>query len=245
MKKMMKAITFVMIMVMGMGVYTAHAATKTKEVIVENETWDYYKAYESLIKKDATKAQKEELKKLFQKIEALEKEATSLWEKVEASKIIDFSGETGQGAEDAYTFEFFKEDLKKDLSKTVLAEVEKLFNQAMALEKEKQYDEADKIWAKIYEKDIFNYDIIEGTAEGLLEPYTFEMFKETLKKDVSKAVLTEVEKLFNEAIALEKKDAYDEADKIWDKIYDKDIFDKAAVCDAIGTEEDMLLPEED
>lgn len=245
MKKMMKAITIVMIMVMGMSVYTAHAATKTKEVIVENETWDYYKAYEDLIKKDATKAQKEALKKLFQKIEALEKEASSLWEEVEASKIIDFNAGAEQWTDNAYTFELFKEDLKKDLSKTVLTEVEKLFDQAMALEKEKKYDEADKVWTKIYEKDIFNYDIIEGTTDGLLEPYTLEIFKETLKKDVSKAVLAEVEKLFNEAIALEKKDAYDEADKIWDKIYDKDIFDKSGDCDIMGTDEDVLLLDEE
>ena len=49
----------------------------------------------------------------------------------------------------------------------------------------------------------------------------FEDFIKDLKKDLKKDELKKLEDLYNKALDLDKKEKFDDADKIWDKFFDE------------------------
>ncbi|MBI9013320.1 MAG: hypothetical protein JEZ08_13890 [Clostridiales bacterium] len=114
-----------------------------------------------------------------------------------------------------YTFEDEKEFLEElGLNKEEMATIEKLFNEATALDKEEKYEEAEKKW------DAFYAIIDEKLPEDFDESYTFEDEKEFLEElGLNKEEMATIEKLFNEALALEKAEKYEEAEKKWDALY--------------------------
>lgn len=59
---------------------------------------------------------------------------------------------------------------------------------------------------------------------GLDSQHTFNMFKEELKDDISKDDLNKAKALFNKAMDYEKNDKFEEAQKVWDELYQLDIF---------------------
>ena len=68
-------------------------------------------------------------------------------------------------------------------------------------------------------------DMKDGYEACVMTDYTFDMFKQELSDDISSEDLAKAEKLFNEAMALEKEEKYEEAMKVWDELYEMNIFD--------------------
>jgi tetratricopeptide (TPR) repeat protein len=128
-----------------------------------------------------------------------------------------------------YTFEEFKELLKSDLDLKTLDAVESLFNEAIVLEKENKYEDAEKLWSEIDEKDIFEMTELDFSvdmdSEFDLEAWSFEDFESMLKTDIDKETLKTVKTLFDEAIKLEFENKFDEAFDIWDNLFYMDIYE--------------------
>ncbi len=127
---------------------------------------------------------------------------------------------------EAYTFEDEKEFLDElNLDAEALSALEKLFNEAISFEVAGNFEEAEKKW------DAFEKLLDENLPEDDFEAYTFEEEKEFLDElDLDAEALSALEKLFNEAIAFEEADNFEEAEKKWDA------FDKLL---------DANLPEDD
>ena len=113
---------------------------------------------------------------------------------------------------EAYTFEEEKEFLDElDLDAEALSALEKLFNEAIAFEEADNFEEAEKKW------DAFDKLLDANLPEDDFEEYTFEEEKEFLDElDLDAATISALEKLFNEAIALEEAGNDAEAEKVWE-----------------------------
>lgn len=201
--------------------------------------------------KDIPKTDLTTLEKLFNEIDVLEEaskfdESGKKWE--EFDKILekyykeDFKVILKESME-LPSFKVFMGDMKeflKDIPKTELTFLEKLYNEINTLEKAEKYDEADKKWGEFDKKleTYFKEDaaIIEGYS---IELPSFKDFIGGMKeflKDVPKTDLTTLKKLYNEIDALEKAEKFDEADKKWEafnKIFDK-YLNEEVMIDTLG-----------
>lgn len=172
-------------------------------------TFEEFKTYE--MKEDASAAQIKEAKSLFDKAMDLDDagkydEAEKIWQQLYEKTYIKTPSID-------YTFEDFKDLIKKDATKADLKEAKKLFDKALQLENDGKFEEAMKVWDELYAKSyIVGFEVVE---------YTFEDFKEVIEKDATKAQLKEAEKLFDKAMKLEKENKYEDAYKVWDELYSK------------------------
>lgn len=212
--------------------------------VAECEEYTFEDFSKDLIK-EATETEKAEAKKLFEEAMKLEKDekydkAKEVWEKLYNMDIFDYEKIELEDLEiveyiDNYTFEDFSKELKDDITKKEKEEAKKIFEEAVKLEKDEKYEEAMKTWEKIYNMDIFKFEIVDIEDSGLIEgidnyilgeckEYTFEDFSKELKDDITKEQKETAKKLFEEAMKLEKNEKYEDAMKIWDELYKKDIF---------------------
>lgn len=134
------------------------------DAISAEYTFDDFKTQ---LKKDVTSAQVKEAKKLFEEMQALEKEgkyeeADKKWNDLMSKSYIDV-------VSDDFTFDQFKSDyIKEDATKKQIAEATKLFDQYKALEKEGKYEEADKVFNKllslpiIKDEGFYTTDVLES-----------------------------------------------------------------------------------
>lgn len=151
------------------------------------------------------------LEALYEKAEALEAELMAVYD-----EIADLDPNYMNWEDYQWTFEDFAMGLSEDLDADTLAAAKALFDEALALEEKEDYEAAEKVWEKLYEMDIFaDWDDFE---------WTFEDFATGLAEDVDADVLAEAETLFNQAIALEKEEKYDEAELVWTKLYELELF---------------------
>lgn len=125
-----------------------------------------------------------------------------------------------------YSFSDEKDWLKEiGVKATDMTKLEKLFNEAVALEKADKFDDAMKKWEDYY-KILESYDTALFATNCTID---FEEEKDWLKEiGVSDADITALEKLYDEIEALEKADKHDDAEKKWEavekimeKYYDK------------------------
>ncbi|MCT4544030.1 MAG: hypothetical protein N4A63_10855 [Vallitalea sp.] len=147
------------------------------------------------------------------------------------------------------SFKEFAKGLKKDIKDIDYKKAKELFEKIMKLEKENKYEEANKLWDNLFKMDIFDFaDIINidevnnanvtvtesiqvnenaNTIENITEaiPFTFEDFAKDFKKDIKDVEYKEAKKLYEKAIELEESKKYEEASKLWDKLFNMDIFD--------------------
>lgn len=180
--------------------------TGTSAVPVKADEATETKVVQALSETDEAK-----LEALYEEAEALEEELMAIYDEIEALDP-DFM----MWNDYEWTFEDFAYELDEELDAETLAEVEALFNEAIALEAKEDWEAAEAIWDQLYEMDIFNYDMDFE--------WTFEDVKSELKEDLDATTLAEVEALFNQAMAHEEADEWDEADAIWDQLYEMDIF---------------------
>lgn len=127
-------------------------------------------------------------------------------------------------ADNEYTFDMFKENLKDDISKENLAKAKSLFKEAT-----KADQDACKACDELYAMDIFKYSELTDEC-AVIEEFTFDIFKQDLKNNLSKDILDKVKSLFDKAITLENENKLDEAAKTWGQLYSMDIFNNDVTC---------------
>lgn len=89
--------------------------------------------------------------------------------------------------------------------------LEKLFTDAVKLEKEGKYEDADKLWAE--------YDtLMSKYIDNVKEDFTWETLEESFSS-LSDDVVAELKTAFDSALALEKEGKNEEADTAWDIYY--------------------------
>ncbi|WP_105614196.1 hypothetical protein [Vallitalea okinawensis] len=200
------------------------AWVQLEELDVLKESFAYSDAYDV---NKLSEANQKELADLDSEIMDLEKQLNAIYNKIDETyddyfyfDDEDFEDEDFMDFYEEYTFEDFKSDyLKEDATKAQISEAKSLFEKAMKLEEDNDWDEATKVWDELFEKEY----IIEIEFE--MEPYTFEDFKMELKDDLSKDDLKKAEELFNQAMQLEEKEKYDEAWEVWEQLWSMDIYD--------------------
>lgn len=153
-------------------------------------------------------------------------------------------------------FKELSKDFKNNISKTELQKAETLFNKATNLE-----GDASKYWDEIYNLDLFdtdgkyndniitcgeldNNDLSEIDSIDMIEELKFEDFATEFKKDIKPEVKKKVEVLFNKANKLDKDGKYDEAMKVWDEIYEMNIFDAMIIDSSILADDAIELTNE-
>lgn len=120
------------------------------------------------------------------------------------------------------SFKEYMEGMKeflKDIPKTDLTKLEKVYNEIDALEDAKKFDESCKKWDEFNEvlEKYYKEDFKVILKESMELP-SFKVFMGDMKdflKDIPKTESTSLEKLYNEINTLEKAEKYDEADKKW------------------------------
>ncbi|PAB57018.1 hypothetical protein [Anaeromicrobium sediminis] len=180
-----------------------------------DEDFDNFDDFIEPIKDDLSKDQIRELEKLYKDAVALEEkekfdEADKLWDKIFSitDKYEDFD-------EELPSFKDFIKDLEDAYDKKDLPKIEKIYNKILDLEKSDKYDEADKLW-----DDLFKF-LDKNDVVIQLEDIDFKDFIKDFSKDLKKDELKKLEDLYNKALNLDKKEKYDDADKIWDKFFDE------------------------
>lgn len=188
--------------------------------LVTSENYEPYtfEEFKECLKKDLTKDQMAKVKSLFDKAIALEEKqeiekASDIWNEIDSMDVFDC-----EDCDFEYTFEELKKELKSDVSPKDLKKAEQLFDKAIALDKEGKYDEANKVWNELYSLNIFTYEMD-------YEDFTFDSLEQEFKKDVSKEDINKAKALFDKAMELEKKDKFDDAEKVWEQLYALEIFD--------------------
>lgn len=190
------------------------------------EDCDFEYTFEELKKELKSDLSPKDLKKaeqLFDKAIAFDKEgkfdeANKIWDELYSMNIFSYEMDC-----DDLTFDNLKQVFKKDLSKEDINKAKALFDKAMELEKKDKFEDAEKVWEQLYALEIFDYDF------GEYEEYTYDMFKQELKKDISKDDQAKAKQLFEKALELDKSGNYDDAKKVWDELYDMDIFQEVCV----------------
>jgi len=117
----------------------------------------------------------------------------------------------------------------KPVDDASMAKLEALYNDALALEEDEKYKDADEKWeafdtlAETFIKeeflDDFNADLDEEDYDDAdFEMPTFEEFMEESSewlKAIPKDDMNKLETLFNKGVKLEEEGKYEEADKEW------------------------------
>lgn len=143
-----------------------------------------------------------------------------------------------------FNFKELSKDFKDNISKSDLKKSETLFNKATSLE-----EDASKYWDKLYKLDLFedeldNNDLLETESIDMTDQLKFEDFAKELKKDIKPEVKKKVEQLFNKANQLDIDGKYDEAMKVWDEIYEMNLFDDMIIDDSMFTNDEIELTDE-
>lgn len=120
-------------------------------------------------------------------------------------------------------------DMLKPVDDASMAKLEALYNDALALEEDEKYEDAEEKWeafdtlAETFIKeeflDDFNADLDEEDYDDAdFEMPTFEEFMEESSewlKAIPKDDMNKLETLFNKGVKLEEEGKYEEADKEW------------------------------
>ncbi|MGA3598676.1 hypothetical protein [Lysinibacillus agricola] len=128
---------------------------------------------------------------------------------------ISVEGSLVQDYSDFYTFNVYKKDLPKEITKEDLAKLEKLFNQMKKLEKEEKYEEVEKI----------NLEMDQITKPYILAswvPVSFEEFMEEYGFSEKNIVIKEQDKkqlkaIYEQWIKLEKSGTEEKAQAKFDE----------------------------
>lgn len=191
--------------------------------IFDAETIDFGAEKDFLKEIGVSEADMAKVEALSKEIETLNKEkkydeANKKWDQVE--KILEKYYKAFEAKELAeLDFKNEVEWLKEmGVPQTEITNLEKLFNEAVALLKADKHDEAEKKWSE-YDKLLDKYFEAHDAKE--LASLNFADEKEFLKEmGVPETDFAKLEKLYNDALALLKAKKHDEAEKIWSE-YDK------------------------
>ncbi|GKX29891.1 hypothetical protein SH1V18_23710 [Vallitalea longa] len=134
-----------------------------------------------------------------------------------------------------FDFKHFSKEFKEDISKEDYKKAEKLFNKAIKLE-----DDSSKYWDELYKLDLF--DEIENVDITIGSDLTFEEFAKSFKKDLKEEDKKKAKELYEKAVQLDKDKKYDEAVKVWNQLFEMNLFDEMGENVKVeNMDEDIIL----
>ncbi|WDV45116.1 hypothetical protein PV797_16555 [Clostridiaceae bacterium M8S5] len=161
-----------------------------------------------------------------------------------------------EGNTDEYTFDLIAKEFRKNLSQETRNKAKVLFEKMIKLEREGNYDDAQKIMKQLIELGVFNEgtkvettgdknskqdnkDIkqegkVETRYEGNTDEYTFDLIAKEFKKDLSQETINKAKVLFEKMIKLEREGNYDDAQKIMKQLIELGVFDEGAKVETTG-----------
>lgn len=106
------------------------------------------------------------------------------------------------------TFEEFMEGMELDISTETLAKLKTIYENTLKADKEENTELAEKLWGE------FNQIISE-----FIKPVPFEEYMSDFEFEISEADQKQLKSLYEEALALEKKDDFEKAQEKWEAFY--------------------------
>ncbi|PJO41892.1 hypothetical protein [Lysinibacillus xylanilyticus] len=216
-KTIKKSWMIVSALTIGMAVFTPHqaeatTAKTTNEITVKAE--QQIKGTVKSINGDSVTIKGKDGKNYYIGIQKFSDEQIAKMKLVEGQEI-SVEGSLVQDYSDFYTFDVYKKDLPKEITKEDLAKLEKLFNKTKQLEKEEKYDEVDKI----------NREMDKITKPYILAswvPVSFEEFMEEYGFSEKNIVIKEQDKkqlkaIYEQWIKLEKSGKEEKAQAKFDE----------------------------
>jgi len=203
-KTIKKSWMIVSALTIGMAVFTPHQAEATTAKTTNEITVQAEQQIKGTIKSvygDSITIKGKDGKNYYIGIQNFSDEQLEKMKLVEGQEI-SVEGSLVQDYSDFYTFNVYKKDLPKEITKVDLAKLEKLFNQMKKLEKEEKYEEVDKI----------NLEMDQITKPYILAswvPVSFEEFMEEYGFGEKNIVIKEKDKkqlkdIYQQWIKLEK-----------------------------------------
>ncbi|WP_427109871.1 hypothetical protein [Lysinibacillus xylanilyticus] len=188
----------------GMAVFAPHQAgatsvKPTNEITIKVE--QQIKGTVKSINGDSVTIKGKDGKNYYIGIQKFSDEQIAKMKLVEGQEI-SVEGSLVQDYSDFYTFDVYKKDLPKEITKADLAKLEKLFNKSKQLEKEEKYDEVDKINREMDKitKPYFFASWVPVSFEEFMEEYGFGE-KNIVIKEKDKKQLKDI---YQQWIKLEK-----------------------------------------
>ncbi|QPQ31766.1 ATP-binding protein [Lysinibacillus sp. JNUCC 51] len=201
----------------GMAVFAPHQAgatsvKPTNEITVQAE--QQIKGTVKSINEDSVTIKGKDGKNYYIGIQQFSDEQIAKMKLVEGQEI-SVEGSLVQDYADFYTFDVYKKDLPKEITKEDLAKLEKLFNKTEQLVKEEKYDEVEKI----------NREMDKITKPYILAswvPVSFEAFMEEYGFSEKNIVIKEQDKkqlkaIYEQWIKLEKSGKEEKAQAKFDE----------------------------
>ncbi|WP_223556025.1 hypothetical protein [Lysinibacillus sphaericus] len=197
----------------GMAVFTPHqadasTAKTTDEVSVQDE--QQIKGTVKNVYGDSFTIKGKDGKTYYIGIQKFSDEQIAKMNLVQGSEI-SVEGSLVEDYSDFYTFDVYKKNLPKEITKEDLAKLEKLFNQTKKLEKEEKYDEVDKIYREM-DKITKSY-ILALPFEKFIEGYGFSEKNIVIKEQDKK----QLKAIYEQGIKLEKSGEDEKAQEKFDE----------------------------
>ncbi|MDM5246227.1 hypothetical protein [Lysinibacillus sp. G4S2] len=201
----------------GMAVFTPHqadasTAKPTNEITVKVE--QQIKGTVKSINGDSVTIKGKDGKNYYIGIQKFSDEQIAKMNLAEGQEI-SVEGSLVQDYADFYTFDVYKKELPKEITKEDLAKLEKLFNQTKKLEKEEEYDEVDKINLEM-EKIIKPYILaswVPVSFDEFIKEYGFSEKNIVIKENDKK----QLKAIYEEWIKLEKSGKEEKAQEKFDE----------------------------
>ncbi|MCT4688794.1 tetratricopeptide repeat protein [Vallitalea sp.] len=185
-----------------------------------------------MFKKDITTEIKNKAEKIYSKIVKFEKEgnfdeAIKLWEELDSLDVYDIEDcvDMGVSTIENMSFEEFSKNFKKDIKPEDKKKAKQLYEKAVKLEKENKINDAIKVWDQLFSLDIFDKTEDTNMIVSSMEVVSFEEFAKGFKKDLSQKDKKKAKQLYEKALKLEQNNKMDEAIKVWDQLFEMNLFD--------------------
>ncbi|MGE7941357.1 hypothetical protein ACQKNB_04630 [Lysinibacillus xylanilyticus] len=201
----------------GMAVFAPHQAgatsvKPTNEITIKVE--QQIKGTVKSINGDSVTIKGKDGKNYYIGIQKFSDEQIAKMKLVEGQEI-SVEGSLVQDYSDFYTFDVYKKDLPKEITKADLAKLEKLFNKTKQLEKEEKYDEVDKINREM-DKITKPYNLASWV------PLSFEAFMEEIGFSEKNIVIKEQDQkqlkaIYEQWMKLEKSGKEEKAQTKFDE----------------------------
>ena len=201
----------------GMAVFTPHQAEATTAKPANEMTVKAEQQIKGTIKNiygDSITIKGKDGKNYYIGIQKFSDEQIAKMNLVEGQEI-SVEGSLVQDYADFYTFDVYKKDLPKEITKEDLAKLEKLFNQMKKLEKEEKYEEVDKINVEMDKitKPYILASWVPVSFEKFIEEYGFSEKNIVIKENDKK----QLKAIYDQWIKLTKSGKEDKAQEKFDE----------------------------
>ncbi|GMQ60976.1 tetratricopeptide repeat protein [Vallitalea maricola] len=195
-----------------------------------------FKEFSKEFKENVSQEDYKKAENLFNKAIKLEDDASEYWDELYKLDLFDTSVLLGNV--EPMPFEEFSKMFKKDITTETKNKAKEIYNKIIKLEKEGKFDETMELWKELDSLELYDEtnNIVMGTST--MENMSFEEFAKSFKKDLKEEDKKKAKKLFEKAVQLDKDKKYDEAVKVWDQLFEMNLFDEMGEIKNIEIGED-------